>query len=137
MTVTFTGIEYECDAALRGDDYVELFVGNEVTVTFFDVVDFDEFELSGGDWTYPYVTLLSTGWTGTSAPYTQQVNFLGVTPTNDVLISPRTEGLLADELEVLTSAQILATYQGAGFLKFSCYGEKPTSDVEFNVKTLF
>ena len=64
MQVTFNGQTYECDAALRGGDYVQLFTDGEPTVSFYGVVDFEAFQLSGGEWCYPYVTLLATGWTG-------------------------------------------------------------------------
>lgn len=62
MKVTVGGVEYTCDSALRGDDYVLLFTEGAPTVTFKNVVDFETFELDGGEWTYPYVTLDADLW---------------------------------------------------------------------------
>lgn len=137
MQVTFDGKVYECDSALRGDDYVLLFTSGQPNVSFYGVVDFSAFQLSGGEWSYPYVTLPTDGWQGDSAPYTQNVVYAGVTPSNDVLYAPRMEELTSKDLDVLTAAKISATYQGDGYLTFTAFGDKPKTDVKFNVKTLF
>lgn len=135
MQVTFNGQVYECDAALRGGDYVQLFTDGEPTVSFYGVVDFSAFQLSGGEWSYPYVTLLATGWQGEAAPYTQTIEYPGVTSTNDILISPKIDD--ADDMETVSNAQIMATAQGLGTITFSAFGDKPTEDIEYRVKVLF
>lgn len=137
MKVTINGTEIICDSALRGDDYVLLFTEGQPTITFQNVVDFEAFVLTDGEWSYPYVTLAPNLWVGDSAPYTQNVDFAGVTPSNDVLISPRTEGITEAKLEALANAQIKPTYQGDGYLTFKAFGDKPTTNIEMNVKTLF
>ena len=135
MQVTFNGQTYECDAALRGGDYVQLFTDGEPTVSFYCVVDFEAFQLSGGEWCYPYVTLLATGWTGEAAPYTQTISYPGVTSTNDIIVAPLIE--TAEDLENHANAQILATAQGLGTITFSAFGYKPETDLKFNIRVLF
>lgn len=137
MKVTIYGVEYECDSALRGDDYVLLFTEGSPTIAFFNVSDFEDFILDGGEWSYPYVTLKPDSWVGDSAPFTQEVDYAGVTPSNNVLISVRTEGITDEKLEHYSNAMIEPTYQGDGFIRFSAFGYKPTVNLEFNVKTLF
>lgn len=136
MTVTVAGVEYTCDSALRGDDYVLLFTDNVITYSFYNVTDFDDFVLSGGEWSYPYVTLLSTGWVGDSAPYTQQVDVVGVTSTNDVIVTPRMEEVTQTDLDNFANAMIVATHQGLGTVTFSAFGYKPSVDLKFNVRPL-
>ena len=137
MKVTVGGVEYTCDSALRGDDYVLLFTDGMATISFHNIADFDDFVLDGGDWSYPYVTLAPNLWVGDSAPYTQNVSHAGVTPSNDVLVSPRLEGVDEEELEAFAECKVGATYQGDGYLTFSAYGKKPEVTLKFNIKTLF
>ena len=80
------------------------------------------------------VTLVSTSWTGETAPYTQTVDCSGVTSTNDVIVSPKIDD--ATDLENFSNAQVLATNQGVGTITFSAFGYKPTVDLEINVKVL-
>lgn len=135
MQVTFNDQVYECDSALRGADYVQLFTSGEPTVSFYGIVDFSAFQLSGGEWTYPYVTLPATGWQGEAAPYTQTISYPGVTSTNDFIVAPLIE--TADDLNNQANAQIQATAQGLGTITFSAFGYKPESDLKFNVRVLF
>ena len=78
--------------------------------------------------------LASTGWQGETAPYTQTVNCSGVTSTNDVLIAPKIDD--AADMEFVSDAQIMATAQATGTITFSAFGDKPTENIEFNVKVL-
>ena len=80
------------------------------------------------------VSLSSEGWIGENAPYTQTVSCEGVTDTNDVLIAPKIDD--AAEMERVSSSQIMATAQGAGTIMFSAFGDKPTENIEFNIKVL-
>lgn len=137
MKVTVNGTEYTCDSAIRGDDYVLLFTDNVLTVSFENIGDFSDFVLTDGEWEYQYITLKADAWVGDSAPYTQTIEHSGVTTSNDVLYGPRTEGITSDELAVLSAARISATYQGNGYLIFTAFGDKPKTDVKFNVKPLF
>lgn len=54
IKVTFAGIEYTCDTAVQGDTFVLLYNNGVITNSFFNVADFDSFQISGGEWT-PYV----------------------------------------------------------------------------------
>lgn len=137
MKVTVNGTEYTCDSAIRGDDYVLLFTDNVLTVSFENIGDFSDFVLTDGEWEYQYITLKADAWVGDSAPYTQTIEHAGITTSNDVLISPRTEGLSDEKIEAFANAMVSPTYQGAGTLTFKAFGEKPTMDLEFNVKALF
>lgn len=226
MKVTYNGIEYQCDSALRGGDYVLLFSSVLPTVSFFGVVNFEEFELEGGEWTYPYVTLDKNNWDGAHAtgmlkitgtkdtdipqgtvftaqskdyvtthpagisqsddegvtyyctvevrctvsgsrgnlygtenftytgiegitqvqnvgnilggndnpPFTQTVEFVGVTSTNDIIVAPRIETV--DELEVVQDAQVMATGQGLNKITFTAFDGLPSNDIKMNIKTL-
>lgn len=137
MQVTFNGQVYECDAALRGGDYVQLFTDGEPTVSLYGVVDFEAFQLSGGEWSYPYVVLEKEGWVGDSEPYTQTVEVAGVTSTNDLIIAPRTEGgVTKAELDVFDDCYVRATHQGLGTLTFTAYDGKPDMDLKVNVRPL-
>ena len=78
--------------------------------------------------------LMSTGWQGETAPYTQTVSCPGVTSTNDVLIAPKIDD--AADMEIVSDAQIMATAQATGTITFSAFGDKPTESIEFNVKVL-
>lgn len=78
--------------------------------------------------------LVSTGWQGEAAPYTQTVSCPGVTSTNDVLIAPKIGD--AADMEIVSDAQIMATAQATGTITFSAFGDKPTGNIEFNVKVL-
>lgn len=78
--------------------------------------------------------LASTGWQGETAPYTQTVSCPGVTSTNDVLIAPKIDD--AADMEIVSYAQIMATAQATGTITFSAFGDKPTENIEFNIKVL-
>ena len=80
------------------------------------------------------VTLVSTDWTGETAPYTQTVSCSGVTSNNDVLIAPKIDD--AADMEMVSDARIMATAQATGTITFSAFGDKPTGNIEFNVKVL-
>lgn len=67
MQVSFAEWTFQCDSALRGNDYIILYVGGEPVATFTEITNFDDFQISGGDWSYPYVTLDKDNWTGTKA----------------------------------------------------------------------
>lgn len=55
ITITVNGEEFECEVAVKGPDFIQLYDADSVLVaSWFEIVDFDEFEISGGDWT-PYV----------------------------------------------------------------------------------
>lgn len=80
------------------------------------------------------VTLAAESWSGANAPYTQTVSCPGVTSTNDVLIAPKIDD--AADMEIVSDAQIMATAQATGTITFSAFGDKPTENIEFNVKVL-
>ena len=58
----------------------------------------------------------------------------GVTSTIDVLIAPKIDD--AADMEIVSDAQIMATAQATGTITFSAFRDKPTGNIEFNVKVL-
>lgn len=57
ITVRFNNVNYECEKALKGDNYVRLFDSNGATVAAFEGVnDFTDFTISGGEWSEPLPT---------------------------------------------------------------------------------
>lgn len=82
------------------------------------------------------VSLTADGWIGTQAPYTQVVNFEGITPTNDFIVSPRMEDATQEDLEAFQNSQVAATDQGDGTITFTAYGDKPSTTLDYNVKVL-
>ena len=60
ITVTVLGTEYQCELAVKGQDFIQLYDAEEVIVaSWFNIVDFSNFSISGGDWT-PYVEEILT-----------------------------------------------------------------------------
>lgn len=55
ITVTVSGQEYTCTTAVKGNNFIVLYDENDmITASFFEIVDFSSFQISGGNWT-PYV----------------------------------------------------------------------------------
>jgi hypothetical protein len=77
-------------------------------------------------------TLVSTGWAGSSAPYTQAVDIDGVAADSN-----GTAGLAptatAAQMEAAADAKLLVTAQAAGSITVSAFGDKPTIDLPIQV----
>lgn len=55
ITISISGQDYECATAVKGSNFIVLYDENDIiTASFFNIADFSQFEISGGDWT-PYV----------------------------------------------------------------------------------
>lgn len=73
-------------------------------------------------------TLLSTGWTGTSAPYSITVAVTGATATNNLeLISTTT--ITAVQVKAMAQAQIVTGTQTTNSITLKAFGKKPTVDL--------
>lgn len=77
-------------------------------------------------------TLTSTGWTGSSSPYTQVVSVAGVTATsiNDILPALN---ITASQLTALQAANIQDGGQAAGKITLKAFGTKPTVSIPIRV----
>lgn len=54
ITVSFKGVNYECEKALKGEDYVRLIGSNGAIIAAFEGVNnFTGFTISGGEWSTP------------------------------------------------------------------------------------
>lgn len=82
--------------------------------------------------TYVNATLLSTGWTGTSAPYSQTITVsgLGVDQNGFIQIA---QGATADQREAVRLALLGVTGQSSGKLTISADGDKPSTDIPVTV----
>lgn len=82
-------------------------------------------------------TLTAAGWTGEAAPYTQTVTVTGITaamnPLVDVVLSDDTETALA-QLEGWGYVSSIVT--GAGNITARCLEDKPTVDIEIQLKVV-
>ena len=82
-------------------------------------------------------TLTAAGWTGDAAPYTQTVTVTGITaamnPLVDVVLSDDTETALA-QLEGWGYVSSIVT--GAGNITARCLEDKPTVDIEIQLKVV-
>lgn len=55
MIVTHSGATFDCDTAVRceSDKYIKLYKNGEEIAAFYNILDFSEYEISGGSFTYP------------------------------------------------------------------------------------
>lgn len=78
------------------------------------------------------ITILSTDWTGESAPFTATVDCSIATATNRLLVGIG-GSLTTQEQAAISSASIMCTAQGAGTLTFTAYASVPTIAIPVNV----
>lgn len=78
------------------------------------------------------ITLAAANWAGTSAPYTQTLSIVGVTATSNQEFLPA-QGITADQLTALQSANIVDGGQSAGSVTLKSYGDKPSIDIPLRV----
>lgn len=77
-------------------------------------------------------TLLASGWTGSTAPFTYNLEVAGVTTTsNQELLS--TTDITQAQLEALQSANIVDGGQLLNTIILKAYGDKPTIDIPIRV----
>ena len=73
-------------------------------------------------------TLLASGWSGTTSPYTNTITVSGVTATNNVeVLIPST--ITAAQAESWMSAGILCGSQEVDSITLKAYGDKPSIDI--------
>ncbi len=73
-------------------------------------------------------TLTTAGWTGSSAPYTQEVTVTGVTASNNVLFDI-SMGVTTEQYEAAMDAQLKATGQSSNKVTIKAFGDKPTVNI--------
>ena len=118
--------------------------GHRVTITHtdtskidqsFDVMDGTEIIQTTSD--NRQVTLLVSGWSGESAPYTQTVTYSGMT----ALVVPEIGVVISDTVATGLEQQkqwsnITRAVSGTDSITFYCYKTKPTIDLTANVKVV-
>ena len=73
-------------------------------------------------------TLLASGWSGTTSPYTNTITISGVTATNNVeVLIPST--ITAAQAESWMAAGILCGSQDTDSITLKAYGDKPSIDI--------
>ncbi|WP_278941253.1 hypothetical protein [Anaerotruncus colihominis] len=50
MTATIYGVEFVCDRAVKGKDWIRLYDGGDLVLEHGGITDFGAYLLSGGDW---------------------------------------------------------------------------------------
>lgn len=77
-------------------------------------------------------TLLASGWSGSSAPYSFTLSATGVTASNNVeLVVP--SSITVAQVEAYQSAAIVTGTQANGSITLKAYGEKPAIDLPITV----
>ena len=77
-------------------------------------------------------TLLSSGWTGTSAPFVYELAVSGVTASSNQEVLPATT-VTADQLAAIQSANIVDGGQETGKIILKAFGDKPTIDLPIRI----
>ena len=78
------------------------------------------------------LTVQSTAWTGSEAPYTATVACNGVTARNHIIVGAG-GALTAEQQAAMAAAMIVCTGQGANTITLSAFGTVPTIDLPVNV----
>lgn len=82
-------------------------------------------------------TLTVAGWTGAAAPYTQTVNVVGILATDRPILDIAVSNVTATGIaEVENFAYITKAETGAGSITFSCYEDKPDTEMTINIKVV-
>lgn len=82
-------------------------------------------------------TLSVDGWVGDSAPYTQDVEIIGITPD----LSPFIDLIISDDIttsdeEITQWSCVTKATTGDNIITFKCYKTKPTIELNFKVKVV-
>lgn len=82
-------------------------------------------------------TLTVAGWTGAAAPYTQTVNVTNVLSTDKAWCDLSVSSTVATGIDEIDDWALISKIEsGAGTLTFSCYEDKPTTELTVNVKVV-
>ena len=77
-------------------------------------------------------TILASGWSGSSAPYSFTLSVAQVTTSNNVELTVP-PSITVDQVEAYQSAAIVAGTQANGSITLKAYGEKPTIDLPITI----
>lgn len=81
-----------------------------------------------------FVTLTVGGWVGNDAPYTQTVNVTGVLSTDQAIVDLSVSSTVATGLDEIDDWALISKIEtGAGTMTFTCYEDKPTTELTANV----
>lgn len=83
-------------------------------------------------------TLSASGWSGSSAPFVQNVNVSGVLASDSPIVDMNTASLTASNYEERSAAWALVgrIAAGAGKITAYCYGEKPSVNIPIMIKVV-
>ena len=84
-------------------------------------------------------TLQSSNWTGTSAPYMYKLTVDGVTSDNVVIVSianSLSDSDFLTQCELNRNADILRVKQSIDTLTFYAFGDKPSSNIIYDIAVL-
>lgn len=68
---------------------------------------------------------ISTGWSGSSAPFSITLSVGGVTPSSNVEVLP-SASVTATQVKAMAEAQIVTGTTGNGTITLKAFGKKPT-----------
>ena len=82
-------------------------------------------------------TLTVAGWTGADVPYTQTVNVTGILATDVAICDVSVSSTVATGVDEMDDWELISKIEsGAGTLTFSCYEDKPITELNVNVKVV-
>lgn len=91
-------------------------------------------ELSGKAKRYIYNTILSTTWSGNSAPYTQTISIADILASDTPHIAPVYGSNVEDEIQAWSLVTRATTANGS--ITFYCYGDKPTISLNLQIEVI-
>lgn len=77
------------------------------------------------------LTLAAGSWSSATPP-TQTLTAVGVTASNNIIVSPASS-ITAEQLDALAAAKIICTAQAANSITLTCYGTQPAVNVPISV----
>lgn len=115
------------------EDWLNSLKGADYVLTPEDKAEIADLIKSANPIVEKSATLTASGWSGTAAPYTQNVSVSGITADTNgtVFVS---EGATDAQFSAALYAMLRKTAQGANYITIKAYGEKPTTDIPLTVR---
>lgn len=124
-------------AMIHVGDSVVTNLGLNTNATVNDAFDAVSEKLTNVPTKASYTATLSTSWSGTSAPYTQEVEISGILATDNPHITPIYSDTNATAiLEKKAWNMVGKAITSAGKITFTCFEEKPTQAISLQIEVI-